>query len=346
MELSQLQCFIAVLEEGGFKRATARLGITQPALSYQIKRLEEELGVQVFRRGPGGITSTEAGRVLVDHAHQIIAAVREAHQAVRELSGGASGEIRVGAIKCVGTYFLPRVLWEVQARHPLVRPKILYRDSEELLEAVVANRLDVAMAVDPPPDPRFRYDRVFDEQISLVSGPGHRFFGRPTVEVGELQDVQLVALAAHTSAGKMIRAYMSRRGLSMVPSVTTDNVETVKRMVEVGMGVAFLPDMAIADDVADGGGPARLWRSAIEPTLSLPLVLVRRRDAHQSRALDAFVEEVCRIGRRWDGELGRPVDEVPADEPGLPASGEAPVADGAALHTQPGSGATTTLDGT
>src|SRR5574342_493817 len=158
VELHQLQCFIAVLEEGGFKRATARLGITQPALSYQIKRLEEELGVQVFRRGPGGITPTEAGRVLFDHAHQIIATVREAHQAVRELSGGVSGAIRGGAIKCMGTYFLPRVLWEVQARHPLVRPKILYRDSDELLEAVVANRLDVAMAVDPPPDPRFRYE--------------------------------------------------------------------------------------------------------------------------------------------------------------------------------------------
>ncbi len=314
MELSQLQCFIAVLEEGGFKRATARLGITQPALSYQIKRLEEELGVQVFRRGPGGITPTEAGRVLLDHAHQIIATVREAHQAVRELSGGVSGEIRVGAIKCVGTYFLPRVLWEVQARHPLVRPKILYRDSEELIDALVASRLDVAMVVDPTPDSRFRHDRVFDEQISLVSGPGHRFYGRPTVEVSELQEVQFVALAPHTSAGKLIRAYLSRLGVSIVPSVSTDNVETVKRMVEVGMGVAFLPDMATADDVAEDGQPARLWRSSIEPTLSLPLVLVSWRDAHHSRAVDAFIEEVCRIGRRWDGVLGRPVDESHPEE--------------------------------
>ena len=318
MELSQLQCFIAVLEEGGFKRATARLGITQPALSYQIKRLEEELGVQVFRRGPGGITPTEAGRVLLDHAHHVISTVREAHQAVRELSGGVSGEIRVGAIKCVGTYFLPRVLWEVRARHPMVRPTILYRDSDELLEALLANRLDVAMVVDPTPDRRFQYDRVFDEQISLVSGPGHRFYGRPTVGVSELQDAQFVALAPHTSAGALIRSYLDRLGLAIAPSVSTDNVETVKRMVEVGMGVAFLPDMATADDVATDGRPGRLWRSSIEPTLSLPLVLVRWRETHHSLALDAFVEEVCRIGRRWDGVLGRPVDEAP------PSQGEQP----------------------
>jgi DNA-binding transcriptional LysR family regulator len=89
VELHQLQCFIAVLEEGGFKRATARLGITQPALSYQIRRLEEELGVQVFLRGPGGVQPTDAGRVLRDHAPPVIAAVRDAHQAVRELAGDA-----------------------------------------------------------------------------------------------------------------------------------------------------------------------------------------------------------------------------------------------------------------
>ncbi len=315
MELSQLQCFIAVLEEGGFKRATARLGITQPALSYQIKRLEEELGVQVFRRGPGGITPTEAGRVLLDHAHHVLSTVREAHQAVRELSGGVSGEIRVGAVKCVGTYFLPRVLWEVRARHPLVRPKLLYRDSDELLEALLANRLDVAMVVDPPLDRRFRHDRVFDEQISLISGPGHRFHGRATVGVAELQDVQFVALAPHTSAGRLIRGYLDRLGLSIVPSVSTDNVETVKRMVEAGMGVAFLPDMATADDIAAKGHPGRLWRSQVEPALSLPLVLVSWRDTHHSLALDAFIEEVCRIGRRWDGVSGRPTAEAVGEPP-------------------------------
>jgi DNA-binding transcriptional LysR family regulator len=306
VELHQLQCFIAVLEEGGFKRATARLGITQPALSYQIKRLEEELGVQVFNRGSGGITSTEAGRVLFDHAHQVIAAVREAHQAVRELSGGVTGEIRIGTIKCVGTYFLPYVLWEIRAKHPMVRPKILYRDSDDLLQALLANKLDVALMPDPPQDPRLGYRSIFEEQISLVSGPGHRFYGRPHVDLAELDDVQFVSLSPQSPTGALIRRYLDRLGVSAVPAVTTDNIETVKRMVEAGMGVAFLPDMATSDDVAEDGGPGRLSRSAVEPTLSLPLVIASWRDAHHSLALDAFIDEVCRIGRRWDGRRGRP----------------------------------------
>jgi len=306
LELHQLQCFIAVLEEGGFKRATARLGITQPALSYQIKQLEEELGVQVFNRGPGGITPTEAGRVLVDHAHEVIATVREAHQAVRELSGGVTGEIRIGTIKCVGTYFLPYVLWEIRAKYPMVRPKILYRDSDDLIQALLANKLDVAVVPDAPEDRRLSYRGVFEEQISLVSGLGHRFYGRPSVDLAELEDVQFVALSPQTPTGALIRRFLDKLGVSAVPAVTTDHIETVKRMVEAGMGVAFLPDMATSDDVGEDGQPGRLARSAIEPTLSLPLVVATWRDSHHSLALDAFVEEVCRTGRNWDGRRGRP----------------------------------------
>jgi DNA-binding transcriptional LysR family regulator len=316
VELHQLQCFIAVLEEGGFKRATARLGITQPALSYQIKRLEEELGVQVFHRGPGGISPTEAGRVLLEHAHHVIAAVREAHEAVREMSGGVTGDLRIGAIKCVGQYFLPHVLFEISAQHPLVRPKLLYLDSDDLFESLLANKLDVAILVDPPADRRLRYQSVFDEQISLVSGPGHPFFGRETIDLAELNAANFVALSPQTSAGALARSYLDRVGISVVPAITTDSVDTVKRMVEAGMGVAFLPDMATADDVVSNGKPPRLWRSRVEPTLSLPLVIATWQDTHRSLALEAFVQAVLQLGQRWDALRGRPADGAPPEAPG------------------------------
>ncbi len=310
MELHQLECFIAVLEEGGFKRATARLGVTQPALSYQIKRLEEELGVQVLHRGPAGIMPTDAGRVLLEHAHQVLAMVREAHQAVRGLSGGVSGDIRIGALRCVGTYFLPHVLSELRAKHPMVRPKIQYRDADEIFYILLANKIDVAIVADPPPDERLQQQAVFEEQISLVSGPGHPFFGRATVSLDELKGVNFVSLSRQTSAGALIHRYLEELGIDVASAITTDNVETVKRMVEAGMGAAFLPDMVIAEEF--GAEANRFSRSAVEPTLSLPLLLVTWRDARPSPALDAFVEEVRRIGRLWDGTRGAP---APAPEP-------------------------------
>jgi DNA-binding transcriptional LysR family regulator len=296
VELHQLQCFIAVLEEGGFKRATARLGITQPALSYQIKRLEEELGVQLFHRRPG--SATEAGRVFLGHAQEVIAMVREAHQAVRELSDGVTGEIRIGSTYCVGTYFLPRVLWELRAKHPLVRPQIQYRVPDELLEALLANKLDVAVVPEPAADRRLKYEQVMEERFSLVSGLGHPFYGRSTVAAAELEDVPFVTLAPHTSSGAAIRRYLDRLGLSVAQAVSVDNAETAKRMVEAGMGVAFLPDMATAEDVAANGGPGRLSRSATDPPLTRSIAMVRWIDSGRSLALDAFIEEVRRIAAR------------------------------------------------
>ncbi len=314
MELHQLECFIAVLEEGGFKRATARLGITQPALSYQIKRLEEELGVQVFHRGPAGITPTEAGRVLLEHAHRVISAVRHAHQAVRELSDGVTGEVRIGTMKCIGTYFLPQVLWEIRAKHPMVRPQIVYRNSDELLDSLLANKLDVVVVAEPPPDDRLRSQILFQEGISLVAGPGHPFYGRPRIELEELRDVQFVALSPSTSTGGLIRAYLDGLGVSARASITTDNIETVKTMVEAGMGVAFLPDMVTVSDVGSGGDPGRLSRSMVEPRLSMEIGIVTWRESRGSLALDAFIDELCRMGRQFRNGG--------AQTPAIPASGE------------------------
>ncbi len=300
MELHQLECFIAVLEQGGFKRATARLGITQAAVSYQIKRLEEELGVQVFHRGKDGITPTDAGRALLDHAHQVIAAVREAHRAVRELGGGATGEIRIGTIKCIGTYFLPRVLWEIRSKHPMVRPRLSYRNSDELLEALLAHQLDVALLADPPPDQRLEHELILEERISLVSRPGHPFHGKNTVEVAQLRDAHFVALSPQTSTGALIQHYVDQLGISTAPAYSADDVETVKMMVEEGMGVAFLPDMVTKEDDSE------LWRSAVHPPLTVRLFIVTWRDASPSLALEAFVTEVRRVGSGARAPARRP----------------------------------------
>jgi DNA-binding transcriptional LysR family regulator len=299
VELHQLQCFMLVVEEGGLKRATAQLHITQPALSYQIKQLEEELGVQLFHRRPGGNTPTEAGRVLLQHAHQIINAVHEAQQAVRELSDGVTGEIRIGTINSVGTYFLPQILWELRSNHPKVTPRLLYRNSIELVEALLANKIDVALVADPPHDKRLRYDCVVEEEISLVSGVSHPFFGRASIEPAELQGAQFVALSPHTLTGGLVHRYLERLGIAVEPVVSTDSIETVKRMVEAGMGVAFLPDMVTSEDLGSDGQPPRLSRTAVEPPLSRRIVLATWRDTNHSRAVDAFVREVRKLGRRW-----------------------------------------------
>ena len=156
MELHQLRCFVAVIEEGGFNRATTRLHKTQPAISYQIKQLEEELGVAIIHRRSRGITPTDAGRVLLQHAHEILELERRARQALEELSGGVAGEVRIGTVNSVGIYLLPDVLRAMREKYPSVRPTVLYRNSPAVMDALLADKIDLALVANPRPDRYFR----------------------------------------------------------------------------------------------------------------------------------------------------------------------------------------------
>ena len=300
--LNRLHCFEIVVEEAGFKRATARLNITQPALSYQIKQLEEDLGAQLFYRRPGGVSPTEAGRLLFQHAQQISAAVRQAQRAIKELSEGAAGEVRIGTINSVGIYFLPKLLLGMRERYPAMKPTVLYRDSDEIVDTLLANHIDLAIRADPRVDRRLRYETLFEERVSLVTGRSHPLFGAQSVRPRRLKGMQFVALSRQTPTGTLIAAYLDRLGVAVEPVLSTDNVETVKRMVEIGMGVAFLPDMVTECDVVSEARPdARLGRSLVDPPLTRRIVLVGWNEFPASRAVAAFIDELRAQSRAWPG---------------------------------------------
>lgn len=296
--LNRLHCFEVVVQEAGFKRATARLHITQPALSYQMKHLEEELGVQLFLRRPGGVTLTDAGRLLYMHVQRVSAAVLRAEKAVKELP--AVGEVRVGTVNSIGTYFLPNVLAAMNERHAATVP-ILYRArSDDHIEALLANQVDLAILADPRVDKRLRYETLFEERVSLVSSRLHPFHGRPSVRPEELEDAPMVSLSPQTPTGALVQKYLEQIGVRVEPVVSTEDVLTVRRMVEMGIGAAFLPDMVVARDLASRSNPSGgLHRSDVQPPLTRNIVLVTWDEIPASRAVAAFVEEIRRQGALW-----------------------------------------------
>lgn len=304
MELHQLRCFLAIIDEGGFNRATTRLHITQPALSYQIKRLEGELGTSLFHRRPGGVSPTEAGRVLSQHARTVMESVRRARHAVEELAEGVVGELRVGTVNSVGIHFLPHVLWSIRERYPTIRPSVLYRRSDTILDALLSGRIDLALVANPKSDRRLRMETIIEEKVSLVCGRSHPFFEKKAVRPSELKGVQFVSLSAENPTGTAIQEHLVRLGVNVEPVVSTDNAETVKKMVEVGLGVAFLPDMVTASDVAcDGVASGRLARVVVGPPLTRRIALVTWKNFEMSRASTAFCDELRLHGTRWKGCL-------------------------------------------
>jgi DNA-binding transcriptional LysR family regulator len=300
--LNRLHCFEVVVQESGFKRATSRLHITQPALSYQMKHLEGELGVQLFVRRPGGVSLTDAGRLLYAHVQRVSAAVRRAEQAVKEIP--AVGEVRIGTVNSIGTYFLPQVLSAVHERHQATIP-ILYRArSDDHIEALLANQVDLAILADPRIDKRLHYETLFEERVSLVSSRTHPFFGTKAIKPEQLEGAAMVALSSQTPTGALVQKYLERIGARVEPVVSTEDVLTVKRMAEMGIGAAFLPDMVTQRDIVTRTHPeGRLFRSEIEPPLARRVVLVTWDEVPPSRAVAAVVEEIRRQSSTWPGAV-------------------------------------------
>lgn len=305
--LNRLHCFEVVVEESGFKRATARLHITQPALSYQMKHLEEELGAQLFLRRPGGISLTDAGRLLFTHVRRVSAAVKQAERAIKELP--AVGEVRIGTVNSIGTYFLPQVLQAVHERHQATIPTLYRARSDDHIEALLANQVDFAILADPRVDKRLHYETLFEERVSLVSGRSHPFFGVKSVRPDDLESAPFVSLSQQTPTGSLIHRYLASLSVDIEPVVSTEDIETVKRMVEMGMGAAFLPDMVTERDLSTRANPGgRLARTLVEPALTRKIVLVTWSKVPPSRAVAAFVDEVRRLSSTWPSAAAKSRD--------------------------------------
>lgn len=304
MELRQLQCFVAVVEEGGFNRATTRLHMTQPAISYQIKLLEADLDVPLFYRRSRGITPTEAGRILYQHAQLIQATVRKAQQALERLSDGVAGEVRIGTVNSVGVYFLPEVLHSMRIKQPSARPTVLYRNSYEITDALLANQVDLALVANPKPDRRLEMETIVEERISLVCGQGHPFYGRQSVKPTELRGQPFATLTSENPTGQIVRDYLAKLGVNVDIVVSTDNVETVREMVEAGLGVAFLPDMVTSRGTPCEGKPLGSFaRVRVDPPLTRRIVLATWKQFKPTPAVSAFIDELKVHGANWKGCL-------------------------------------------
>ena len=263
----------------------------------------------LFHRRPGGVSPTEAGRVLTQHAQSIMESVREARLAVEELADGVTGEVRVGTANSVGIYFLPHVLWSMREKYPVARPTVLYRHSNEILELLLSNRLDVALVANPRRDRRLQQEMIIEERVSLVCGRSHPFFGKEAVGHSDLRGLQLISLSAKSPTGQLIRDYLTQLQVEVEPVISTDNVETVKKMVEFGLGVAFLPDMVTrADILGNEGSSGKLTRIRVDPPLYRTISMVTWKHYERTKATCALMEEIRRHASEWQG--GRETENI------------------------------------
>ncbi len=251
MDIDQVETFLAVGTFGGFRRAAAALRVTQPAVSARIKALEASLGVTLFERGREGLTLSPAGRALRPHAEQLLHAVALARQAVHQLQPATGSALQLAAALSICTYLLPAVLERFQARHSKVMVTVRSGHSKEVLEMVLRGDVEIGLARSLH-HPAVETMSLGDDPLVLVQRGTRRLARGRRARLTEVADRPLVFFDRGSSDWTLTHGLFRRAGL--VPNVVleVETIETAKKMVERGLGLAFLPHLAVTQEIRRG----------------------------------------------------------------------------------------------
>jgi DNA-binding transcriptional LysR family regulator len=249
VELGQIEAFLAVNTFGGFRRAAEALRLTQPAVSARIRALEASLGVPLFERGQS-LALSAAGRALRPHAEQLLRAVALARQAVHDLRPAAGGAIQIAAALSICTYLLPDVLKRFQTAHPGVTITVRSGHTKEVLEMVLRGEAELGLARSLQ-HPEVETLSLRDDPLILVTAPSAWTRRAHGLRLPELADQPLIFFDRGSSDWSVTHGLFRTAGL--VPNVVmeVDTIETAKRMVERGLGLAFLPHLAVAREIRE-----------------------------------------------------------------------------------------------
>lgn len=294
MELHQLRYFVAVAREGTFTRAAARLYISQPSLSEQVRKLELELGSPLFERLGRRLALTSAGVALLPHAERVLDEVEQARLRVREVLGLSRGRLAIGVLPSAAARLLPRFLAEFRHRHPGVELVLREEDLSVGVEDLVHEGvLDLAIIRLPTQRADLDVRLLLREPMVLVAPPGHRLRGRRAVSLPELAEEPFVVMKAGTSLRELVEAICATAGFHPRVALESSQLASVVSLAQAGVGVTIVPEMAAGPDgagirISDASAYRELgviWRQGqpLAPAAQAFLDMLRRSAGGQVR---------------------------------------------------------------
>lgn len=252
MDLRQLEMFQAVVETGSFTRAGHRLHVSQSAISRQINLLEEELGVQVLMRSNKQVFLTEAGHKLLKHCRRVFQDIEEAVQDVSETGQLSRGRLRVGGGMSVCTYLLPQILKRYKTLYPNVSLRVSTGTSEPTIRQIRNNEIDVGVLTLPVNLHDLEVESVFKEEMVVAMSPAHALSGKTAVSPKEIAETPLILFERGSNTRKVIDGFFEEQELTPHIIMEMENVEIIKPLVEIGLGITIIPYQSIVREVESG----------------------------------------------------------------------------------------------
>lgn len=249
--LHLLETFCAVAETVSLSRAAEQLHITQPAVTRQIKALEQELGAVLLTRTSHGVELTPAGRSVLGHARQALAAVEACRRAAAEAAPGGGGQLRIAAGHMVMQFLLPPVLAEFRAQHPQVQITLYTGHYQECLDHLGRYEADLALISTPNIGSGLKAVPLLRDPVVVAMVPDHPLAQRTEVALSDLAGQTILTLARQAGFRQQVGHALEEAGVAC-QVVEHPTVEAVKTMASLGMGVAILPLSAVQDEVQRG----------------------------------------------------------------------------------------------
>lgn len=305
MELQQLRYVLAVAETGNFTRAAAKLFVAQPSLSQQIAKLEQELGHRLFHRLGRRAVPTEAGQVFLIRARRIMMEVDDAAKEMRDDPDG-SRTITIGAVPTLAPHLLPLLLQ--RCRRELPNLQVLTREGfrADLVEAIVRGELDLALASLPLKDHRLSIEPVFNEPLLLAVASDHPFAKQPVVTASDLANETFVMLGDGNTLTSQIQRFCGEYDFTPRIGYRCAQVATLKALVALGNGVAFLPEISRQGETEGG----LVYRALTGRSPRREIAIIRHLQRYQSRGTERFLTLArSELKSRWPAERLAPDDE-------------------------------------
>lgn len=251
MELHALQVFETVVAERSFSRAAEKLFRTQPAVSLAIQRLENELGDKLIDRGAKDLVPTDTGRTVLDFARRFRNLEDELAGALAELRDKSAGRLVIGANESSTLYLLPHIQ-RYRDKFPKIKVQVRRSQSSRIPVELLEGDLELGVASYDPGDDRLVAKVIYTDALAFIVSPRHRFARRRAVTIAELGEETFVAHNVVSPYREVVLREFRRHKVPLRMDVEMPTLETIRRLVASGEGVAFLPRMAVRQDVESG----------------------------------------------------------------------------------------------
>ena len=291
LNLDQIRTFAEVVALGSFSAAAVRLGISQPAVSLQVRQLEKRFGVKLIERVGRRVAPTAAGAEFLGHAREVEAALDAAAEAMAPHAAGATGRVRLGTGATACIYLLPPLLRDLRHRFPTLEITVATGNTPDMLRAIEENRLDVGLLTLPASGRMFDVRPVLDDEFVLIAP---RTMPLPKeVTAAALAKLPLVQYEPGANTRRIVDAWSMRAGISLKPIMELGSVEAMKELVGAELGYSVLPRMALRTKEAQRQFVIR----SLKPKLYRKLALVLRKDKPLTRGLRELIRAIERLSQ-------------------------------------------------